>query len=394
MAKRVMIKSMPKSAKEFKIAVTAEAFGFGPSASAKKIVDELREFERDGGSQCKLSIVYLGHSHTLQMQEGGGYDQIVNCARVEHFRQRVKHFDLLISVMDFDLAKVARQEGVRVLIYDNLLWYWRQWQGVGEWASYYVAQDFFNVEPRLTELKKRYDIPIFKVSTQRDKRVGVAQEGERGGAGFNLAHMSESELKVVLNFGGLENPYWSVGVCEQYVQKISTSLIAAFRFLNLPVELKIFSSQACATSLNEKPLLQNYKEEFLGARALLCTCGLGNILESYTYQKPTIFLPSANDSQGQQMVLVQQNLQRYGGESCFLDWREVNPRYEVDYFMSQKSVMQKIQENILQVSTQELERAFIKRLERSIFSLKPGVLEECMGDREGQMRDIFKEVIG
>jgi len=73
-------------------------------------------------------------------------------------------------------------------------------------------------------------------------------------------------------------------------------------------------------------------------KVLFQTPGLANIYDSAAYGIPTLFLPPANDSQGQQLRMIQAFDQV---DEC-LDWHQIGNGDPIDYHNEQPVVLERI----------------------------------------------------
>lgn len=76
------------------------------------------------------------------------------------------------------------------------------------------------------------------------------------------------------------------------------------------------------------------------AKFIIVTSGLGNIYEIANYQIPSLFLPPVNDSQGQQLEILQQ----VGLINSCLNWKDF--QHSINYFDEQKNVLNQIKYEI------------------------------------------------
>lgn len=302
----------------FKILLNAEPFGFGPSAAIAEIFSIIkREFP-------EISLSYLGTGHDLDLQKNLPYDNFItwseNCDKYALFTQ----YDLFITAMDRNMASIAKQSGVKVLFYDALAWYWSDYSHLQN-IDYYLYQAFL-AQP---EFPKNSFVEFVEIAP----------------LGLNTSYVLKPNTQqeyALINFGGLQNFYWSEQVLEAYVKLILegvySELFSKFSKVIILGNSRIaqkFSNYGVITVSPEeaKALMQNSK-------ITLATPGLGNIYDLANAGVNCIFLPPANDSQGQQLEILKQ----HGIVDKSLDWAEWGEK--IDYFQVQPQVMENIKSQI------------------------------------------------
>jgi hypothetical protein len=89
-----------------------------------------------------------------------------------------------------------------------------------------------------------------------------------------------------------------------------------------------------------KSMLPHQVQKILNSSKLaVMTSGLGNIFEASTMQRRVLWLPPANDSQGQQIKLLEQNRMA----DFAIDWHEIlEDELPIDYFAPQEEVLKRI----------------------------------------------------
>jgi hypothetical protein len=302
-----------------RLLLNAEPFGFGPAAAIAFIFPYLRE--------RFTTIGYTGKGHTLDLQRSLPYDAIHDLTgltpRAERARLKriFRMYDVLVTALDFGVAELARQAGLAVIIYDPLAWYWKKIPRVVRKSSLYLAQDFFGVQKRIR--RERAAFP------EQTRIVPPITEGGR------------QRLKgrhVLINLGGLQNPFFSKDDVTTYARSMIHAIRAA-----LPAREKavIATSATVAHALRNEGARSYTREQMIPllahAKYAFMTSGLGNIYDSAHHAIPTIWLPPTNDSQGQQAVL----LHRHGMADGMIGWRDVFGRH-IDPFSSQPRVLRAI----------------------------------------------------
>lgn len=309
-------KAMEKS--KLKLLLNAEPFGFGPTAAIASFFPYLRD---------KFGYVgYLGKNHTLDLQNGLPYDSIHDTSKLheDDIKQIVSQYDIFLTALDFETASLAKSLGLKVIIYDPLTWYWKIVPDIVRQCDLYFSQDFFGVKERIKN--ERY---LFPRATQVIPPI------------VSRKRLRTSKKYVLINLGGLQNPLWSVDDVSLYAK---TFIEAIKGCLPIGEKVIIATSKAITERLNDKDaksytraemhdILENTKYAFM-------TPGLGNIYDVAKFDIPTVWLPPANDSQGQQLDL----LRKHEMSDAQIDWTDLGRT--MDYFAEQSEVLRKIKEAI------------------------------------------------
>lgn len=275
---------------DVRILANAEPFGFGPAAALADFFPYLRE-------KCS-KLGYIGGGHTLDLQRPLAYDYIHDASglpddRIEQILRGLRsHFSIFFTALDFRMAKLARNAGYTVCIYDPLTWYWTGIPRIAKHCDLYIAQDFYGVRERIRNDAHRFSNvevvpPIVPVTEPRRHRKDFA----------------------LLNLGGLNNPYWTNGETSAYAKLVINAVAKIQEQMKIPLIAAANSALAeefADFGVRNYPRheMQTYLAE---AKYALMTPGLGNIYDAARYDTPTIWLPPANDSQGQQLQLLIEN---------------------------------------------------------------------------------------
>lgn len=313
-----------------KVLLNAESFGFGPSAAVAGIFNHLKDF--DFISQ----IDYVGNGHSLDLQRKLEYGNIFEIDDDCDLEQIVSEYDIFLTALDFKKAGIAKSMGVKTIIYDTLLWYWRKIPAVLNDCDYYITQNFYGVEERVRQLGlQSYSVIPPTVQAKVDDSVADT---------------------VLINFGGLENPLWDLSISVQYIKNVLDAILP----LLSGERVEISCSKAHLPHLSQYPV-KNYSylemQNILSrTKFLIATPGLGNIYEAANYEIPSLFLPPANDSQGQQLVILNQQ----GLISNKIDWVDLNK--SIDYKQSQQDVLNQIKTYIVDIDLLLLQKSVGMRL--------------------------------
>lgn len=327
-----------------KVLMNAESFGFGPSAAIAAIFSNIHNYE------IITKIDYIGDSHSLDLQKKLPYAQVIESNTKEHFDSVIKNYDVFITALDFTRAKWAQEAGVKTIIYDTLLWYWRKIPKSLCDSHTYITQDFYGVKEKIKDLKLSNVIivpPLIKSPKDINKT---------------------SKDLILINFGGLENPHWNIDTTFKYIISILDNLLPILETKNLPIKIACSKKhinkfiEEFGESKYKNYELQNFSYEQMQnylqrTCLLLATPGLGNIYESANYEIPSIFLPPANDSQGQQLeILIEKGL-----INSYVDWKDLT-NIEVDYFDTQLNVLNSISSCIDTLNSSKNNREIINKI--------------------------------
>lgn len=339
-----------------RLLLNAEPFGFGPTAAIADCFPFLREhFSKVG---------YVGVGFTLDLQRPLPYDALHDVTGVTAELQDAvladifAQYDVFLTALDFGMAEKARAAGLKVVIYDPLTWYWKTIPPVVKAADLYIAQDFFGVRERLAEAPEDFgDSARIRVVPPIIGDVGHAA-GERD--------------TVLLNLGGLNNPFWSAEGTLAYARLI----VEAFAKVASNVDVVITANKCIAANariaeelaeFGVKNLSRSQMQEVLkGAKFALMTPGLGNVYDAARFDIPTIWLPPANDSQGQQLFMLVEADMIDG----HVDWHHLLPGKAIDYSADQTEVLKKISAAVTRTCDSKTARKVLERhLAESIESL-------------------------
>lgn len=294
----------------------AEPFGFGPTAAIAAIMPEVKPF-------CTY-IGYAGKGHTLDLQRSLPYDAI-------HGEDDVlwSAYDTFLTALDFGMAHRALQNGLKVAIYDPLTWYWPCLDPCIA-QSLYLAQAFYGVTERLAQAagqvgQVRVVPPLVSLRPSQTHRKGV-----------------------LINLGGLQNPFWPVRRVQAYALALAQAIR---RVVPVTEPITLTTSEDVARFLQPHvpgvavgSLPHHTMQDVMsGYRVAFMTPGLGNMYDAAAHALPTIWLPPANDSQGQQLDLLRQ----HGHADGAVDWADVG--LPITYADAQPKVMAQIAEAIGQL---------------------------------------------
>lgn len=303
-----------------KLLLNAEPFGFGPSAAIASFFPYLREhFSRIG---------FVGTGHTLDLQRNLPYDSIHDLTPLsdsERYKQTKKimqGYDILLTATDFVFAQKGLDEGLEVIIYDPLTWYWKEIPEVIRSCHLYIAQDFYGVKERLKSEKGKFPNTVIVPPIIDDPK-----------------HSGDKKYWLI-NLGGLKNQFMQDSILTRYATIIVDGICERVR----GEDIIISTSTEIAKALGPHARTYTREEmaEILSLAQYACmTPGLGNIFDCAYHNIPTIWLPPANDSQGQQLQI----LEREGLLDASLTWDKVLFK-ELDFFKNQEDALFSISDAI------------------------------------------------
>ncbi|OGL98300.1 hypothetical protein A2318_00545 [Candidatus Uhrbacteria bacterium RIFOXYB2_FULL_45_11] len=308
-----------------KLLLNAEPFGFGPTAAIATFFPYLREkFDHIG---------FAGEKHSLDLQKDLAYDALFDLtnASEEDLKTIFAEYDVVCTALDFTFAAKAKAAGLDVIIYDPLTWYWKSVPEIVSQSDVYLAQDFFGVKERIAQDRETFSKTVHVVAP-------IIEEIPR----------HTSRQYVLVNLGGLQNPFWNVEDVETYARTWIEAIKSAIPGNE---QLVIATSRAVAEKLND-PQVRNFNRSEMQSvmeqtKYAFMTPGLGNIYDAATNDLPTIWLPPVNDSQGQQLRLLQQNKMI----DAVIDWADLG--FPIDYKKDQKTVLKQIRDAIFVLKDDE-----------------------------------------
>jgi hypothetical protein len=305
-----------------KLLLNAEPFGFGPTAAIASIFPHLRDhFD---------TLSYVGKHHTLDLQYNLPYDHVHDVSemgkeeREDTLLPIFSEYDVFLSAMDHKMVEIAQKAGLSVFYYDALAWYWKDIPDSVKKSDLYIAQDFFGVEQRLNE--------IFGEAASQNNIARVAPI-------VSVPKAAKAKKYTLINLGGLQNPYTPLEDLTDFARHVIDGLRAVIPDNQ---EIIIACSKAIVERLND-PHVKTYDraemEDILAqSSTAFMTPGLGNIYDAAAYDIPTVWLPPANDSQGQQLRLLAQHKMMDGA----LDWHHFTDIAPIDYKKEQIDVLEQI----------------------------------------------------
>jgi len=296
-----------------KLLLNAEAFGFGPTAAIASFFPLLK-----GQVDC---ISYIGDGHSLDLQKPLAYDAIYDSGDMsdESLADILKQYDVFLTAIDFIMAEKARKAGLKVIIYDPLTWFSKEMPNAVKNCDLYLSQNFIGVSDVLEEYREK----------MRGEAIAVPP--------IIQSKMPERKGQhVLLNFGGLMNPFWSEEDAIAYADAMYKAVAEA---LPEGEKLIVCASEKIAEALPHLNAQSYPREEMLkvleGSKYAFMTSGLGNIYDAAQFDLPTVWLPPTNDSQGQQLDMIASE----GYVDVALTWHGLLGVPELDYRKEQAKVI-------------------------------------------------------
>lgn len=275
-----------------RILLNAEAFGFGPAAASAVLAEELLA--------CGAELGYVGGGHTLDLQHRPPYTAVHDitglseAACLDRLRGLAGEYDAVLTSMDFAFGLTARQAGFRVAVYDALTWFWPWvWPVVRDESVLYLAQDFFGVRERVAG----------EPELAGARSVVVPPLVEPGGGWVGGGD------QVVVNLGGLCNPFWEAAEVEAYARLVVAGVRDA---VPESCSVLVVTSEGIARELGSSVrgvTVGTYRRSDVldllrVAPYAFMTPGLGNIYDAAATGVPTVLLPATNASQARQAEVV------------------------------------------------------------------------------------------
>jgi uncharacterized protein (TIGR00661 family) len=297
-----------------RLLLNAEFFNYGPAAAIADMYVKLRkDFEY---------IAFIGSKFTYDLQTPTFEAvYIIDEANInkEEIAGVMAHYDLFLTASDFKMAEIAVANNIPTIVYDPLAWYWEQVPEIlKDPRILYLAQDFYGVRERLESQKVSYNLThiVPPLVTVLNRKPWVVRD------------------TVMLNFGGLKNPFWGDVEVLAYASLMFNTVKAV---LPADVKLIIAGNKLVAEHLQGKNYTRAEISELLPTICMaFATPGLGNIFDFAANDIPVIYLPPANDSQGLQVIRLQEN--KVG--DAIINWSDDGVGF--DHTKSQREIMDQL----------------------------------------------------
>lgn len=280
----------------------AQDFGFGPVSKLLAISENLQNVRK----------IFFGQGVALELARYHAFDEIHECGRsdYEHLRTLLKPADLVVNVMDFPLTPLVKSIGCRYFLIDSLAWFWPELPSGAELADSYFCQNFFGhgVAQKVREYRLENAQIIGPIINTNFRR-------------------SAKKDQVIVNFGGLENPYVKIGENSDYpfimlaillpiLQSRFAQILVTGRERVMRMCRDRFSDIANCRFVNLAPRMM--LEELYCSQALFTTPGIQTIYDAAD-KLPIFCLPPQNDSNIRNLrVLTEHQVIKH-----YLAWEEV-----------------------------------------------------------------------
>ncbi|MFB8350698.1 hypothetical protein [Streptomyces niveus] len=329
-----------------RLLLNAQPFGFGPPAATAALARELAPL-------CG-ELAYFGGGHTLDLQDRPPYHAVYGTTglsdgeRLAWLRRLAPRYDLFVTAMDFEEAALARRAGLDVAVYDALTWFWPEIPAAAGNAALYIAQDFFGVRERIAAdpALRRNSVIVPPIVPRLPPRQ--VWRPERPGDG--------RRRHVLLNLGGLQNPYWEPSDAAAYARLMLDAVRAAQPAGRSVV---VTTSRGVTAALGDPEAQTDTRTDarthvrtdvptdirthdrdtvldlMSGAAYACMTPGLGNIYDAAATGVPTLWLPSANETHHLQARL----LSEHGFCDARLDWPDLGGPADYDVPASSPSAV-------------------------------------------------------
>jgi hypothetical protein len=272
-------------------------------------------------------LAFAGAGHTCDLHVALPYDAVHRLPEVgtgEAFGRLCAEHDAALVSCDVPAGEAARAAGIPFGFYDPIPWFWPEWPSVFESADVYLCQDFFGVRERVADAGRPNVVVVPPMLP------GLVQTA------------TERSSRVLVNLGGIRNPLHPQEASVSYARLVMAIVPAAAQ---LSSEVHVATSQLIAGHLQQEVLAARTiptreLQHLLGTCELAAmTPGLGNIYEAAALAKRVFWLPPANASQGQQLVILQQR----GLAPFAADWHDILPaRAPIDYWRPEPMVLQDV----------------------------------------------------
>ncbi len=169
---------------------------------------------------------------------------------------------------------------------------------------------------------------------------------------------------VLVNLGGLQNPFWPLAQVQVYALHVATAIrsvvpVSEAITLTTSTGVAVFLSGKLANTHVTSLPHNEIQDVMAGYRIAFMTPGLGNIYDASAHALPTIWLPPANDSQGRQLTL----LNTHGHADAAIDWSALG--HAVNYEDPQPVVLQNLANAITGLSTTAGQHALTGALQQA-----------------------------
>ena len=267
-----------------KILCEAISFGFGPVSKLLSLCELLsqRHVVDFIGAGCSLSLATRSEifDRIIQAETATSTGTMGNVTFAD--------YDLVISVMNPQFARIALSQKAKLVIVDSLFYMWDRIDPVWEQCDLLVIQSFSGEKERLESMS--CNLPnAYLVGPIVSPKI--------------IACSSKQNHNLIINFGGADYPFVkSFDKIASFIRQLVTPLDNMTSFENKIVSI----GPRCAKSLQNLNSFgfhvntfshDAFLNELSQAQLLLTIPGLTTAFEAFHMGIPTFFLPPLNYSQ-------------------------------------------------------------------------------------------------
>lgn len=271
------------SSRPIEIALVGTAFGFGPVAKACAVSRRLAAIHGEDA----VASSYVGDGHDVDFARTNGSFRAVGHADDDEGRALLHAARVVVSFGAFTLPPAVA--GKPVVLVDSLGWLWADVPELAERCHTYVVQDFLLTPEDRTRIAARTNLVVCSPILDDEVR--------------QLHWREPDSSRLLVSFGGVDNPVVPVGSCDEFIRSMVAELIAqsSHERITLCVPQRIGASLPGARLDKRVTLRSLPHQEFVAEMAtstlFLSTPGLTASLEALTVGTPTRLLPPLNYSQ-------------------------------------------------------------------------------------------------
>lgn len=293
------------------IVFTAQAFGMGPISKAISIAENINNVKK----------VFFGTSVAYDFATVNPFDEVycLGHNNQDEIFEILQKADLFINVMDFPLGKLAKEADCPYFLIDSLLYFWPSIpKNDIALADIYFCQNFFD------DLERK----IKENNLSNARLIGpIICE--------NFTHKEKIASQVIINFGGIENPYVEIGKNSNYpfimLDVLLPILKEHFNYILVTGRKRIMdicnekykqNTNVRFEMLDQKAML----EELYRSEALFTSPGIQTFFDAHDKLPIFCLLPQNNsnvknldilfDCKAIQHCLRWQELYEFGFDSC------------------------------------------------------------------------------
>jgi hypothetical protein len=291
-----------------RILLVDDQWGYGPVSMAMCVAEQLAD---------RAVRVYAGQGPPYEFARRGPVDRLVRTCTTSarptrRLRQVLVTCDVVVSVMNTAVARLAAQLGRRCVYVDSLLWMWETPPDVPAGVPY-CQESFPGSGERLDEWRHRFHEPeIVGPLVSRPSR-----------------EPSDDPDVTLVTFGGLSNSVQEPRTLAAYAGAMSQCALAAIgrrpgRVVvavgrHVIEQMDVGALRALRPGVEVVDLGHDaYLEELRRARVLISSAGMHATYEAYAAGVPCVHLPAQNLSQVRALEVLERE-----GVALALDWRHL-----------------------------------------------------------------------